>query len=326
MNISRMFKVSLFALMLLAIPASSFAGVFIQVGFAPPALPVYEQPACPGDGYIWTPGYWAYGPVGYYWVPGTWVMAPEPGFLWTPGYWGWGGGFYAWHPGYWGPHIGFYGGVNYGYGYFGHGYEGGYWSGRTFYYNRSVNNVTVTNVHIYNKTVNNVTVNRVSFNGGNGGINARPGRDEEIAARDRHIDATGVQRKHQDMARENRDLWASNNHGRPAIAATERPADFHGRVVPAKEGGPEYRQPENRGANRPASGREHAKGLVAAELDDLAAVSANRIVGYRGETPRKRRGCLVAVLVAIARVPAQIGDQERADANRFARAGVGGRA
>ena len=223
MNISRMFRVSLFALMLLAIPASSFAGVFIQVGFAPPALPVYEQPACPGDGFIWTPGYWAYGPVGYYWVPGTWVMAPQPGFLWTPGYWGWGGGFYAWHPGYWGPHIGFYGGVNYGYGYFGHGYEGGYWSGRTFYYNRSVNNVTVTNVHIYNKTVNNVTVNRVSFNGGNGGINARPGRDEEIAARDRHIDATGVQRKHQDMARENRDLWASNNHGRPAIAAVRAP-------------------------------------------------------------------------------------------------------
>ena len=29
------------------------------------------------------------------------------------------------------------------------------------------------------------------------------------------------------------------------------------------------------------------------------------------------------MLVAIARVPAQIGDQERADANRFARAGVG---
>ena len=35
------------------------AGIFISVGFAPPVLPVYAQPYCPGDGYIWTPGYWA---------------------------------------------------------------------------------------------------------------------------------------------------------------------------------------------------------------------------------------------------------------------------
>jgi hypothetical protein len=74
--------------MLVVIPASSFAGVFVSVTVAPPVLPVYAQPPCPGDGYIWTPGYWAWGPDGYYWVPGTWVMAPEPGLLWTPGYWG----------------------------------------------------------------------------------------------------------------------------------------------------------------------------------------------------------------------------------------------
>ena len=93
--------------------------------------------------------------------------------LWTPGYWGWGGAAYVYHPGYWGPHIGFYGGVNYGYGYTGYGYEGGYWRNGAFAYNRSVNNIT--NVHVtnvYEKTVVVNNVNRVSYNGGNGGLQA----------------------------------------------------------------------------------------------------------------------------------------------------------
>ena len=81
---------------------------------------------------MWTPGYWAYGDDGYYWVPGTWVPAPYVGALWTPGYWGWGGGLYVWHPGYWGPHVGYYGGVNYGFGYMGIGFVGGMWAGSAF--------------------------------------------------------------------------------------------------------------------------------------------------------------------------------------------------
>src|SRR5437762_14137426 len=68
--------------------SSAQIGIGISVRVGPPVLPVYAQPICPGPGYIWTPGYWAYGDEGYYWVPGTWVMAPEPGLLWTPGYWG----------------------------------------------------------------------------------------------------------------------------------------------------------------------------------------------------------------------------------------------
>jgi WXXGXW repeat (2 copies) len=74
-------------------PASAQVAVGISVSFAPPELPVYAQPICPGEGYIWTPGYWAWDPdeEDYYWVPGTWVLAPEVGFLWTPGYWAWGG-------------------------------------------------------------------------------------------------------------------------------------------------------------------------------------------------------------------------------------------
>ncbi len=52
------------AMALMLVPAASFAGVVISVGIAPPALPVYTQPICPGDGYLWTPGYWAYSPAG----------------------------------------------------------------------------------------------------------------------------------------------------------------------------------------------------------------------------------------------------------------------
>jgi hypothetical protein len=64
----------LLALGVLAISAASFAqiGVAVSIAFAPPDLPVYEQPLCPGEDYIWTPGYWAYADDDYYWVPGTW--------------------------------------------------------------------------------------------------------------------------------------------------------------------------------------------------------------------------------------------------------------
>ena len=106
----------------------------------PPELPVYEQPSIPAPGYLWTPGYWASGPNGYFWVPGTWVQPPAVGVLWTPGYWGWRDGIYVWNAGYWGPHIGFYGGVNYGFGYVGVGYEGGHWENGVFAYNRTVSN------------------------------------------------------------------------------------------------------------------------------------------------------------------------------------------
>jgi hypothetical protein len=77
-----------FALVLLAISAASSAqvGILVSIRIAPPELPIYEQPICPEDGYLWTRGYWAYGNDDYFWVPGTWVMAPEVGYLWTPGY------------------------------------------------------------------------------------------------------------------------------------------------------------------------------------------------------------------------------------------------
>lgn len=204
-------------------PAASFAGVFVSVNIAPPALPVYTQPICPGDGYLWTPGYWAYGPDGYYWVPGVWVRPPAVGLLWTPGYWGWGDGFYVFHPGYWGPHIGFYGGVHYGFGYTGVGYEGGYWNHGVFAYNRSVNNVNITNVHnVYNKTVIVNNYSHVSYNGGNGGIQARSNAREEAAFREQHYQATNEQVTHRDLASRDRGQLASVNHGRPQNMAVSR--------------------------------------------------------------------------------------------------------
>ncbi|MGB8655285.1 MAG: YXWGXW repeat-containing protein, partial [Candidatus Acidiferrales bacterium] len=239
----------------IAVPSFAQIGIGVSVGFAPPALPVYEQPVCPGDGYIWTPGYWAYAEDGgYYWVPGTWVEAPEVGFLWTPGYWGWGDGGYFWHTGYWGPHVGFYGGINYGFGYFGNGYEGGRWDGGHFFYNRSVNNVNVSVIHnVYNTRVDVRNENRVSFNGGNGGVEARATSQEESYEHERHIAPIAAQTQHRDSALRNPQLRASENHGKPPIAATARPNEFSGHdVVAAKEAGAPYKAPAERTENNNA--------------------------------------------------------------------------
>jgi hypothetical protein len=244
----------LLAIVMLALPAISSAGIIFSIGIAPPPLPVYEQPVCPGDGYIWTPGYWAYDDVdGYFWVPGTWVLIPEPGFLWTPGYWGWENAAFIFHEGYWGPHIGFYGGINYGFGYIGVGYEGGYWNNGAFFYNRAFNHIDhVTNV--YNKTVV-VNTTYVSYNGGAGGINARPTAEEEAAARDRHVAPTSVQVQHRQIASTNRQLFESVNHGKPPIAATARPGEFSGHgVVGAKSAAKNYQPPTARGGTAPARG------------------------------------------------------------------------
>jgi len=249
-----------------ALSIISSAQVSISLTFGPPPLPVYEQPLCPGEGYIWTPGYWAYDydEGDYYWVPGTWVEAPEPGLLWTPGYWGWNGASFIFHDGYWGPHVGFYGGIDYGYGYVGHGYEGGRWDNGRFFYNRSVNNINVTNIHnVYNTTVvNTTTVNRISYNGGEGGINARPRPDEDIAERDRHIARVAAQNQHIQEARADRELRASVNRGKPPIAATPKPGDFRDHVVAAREAGGPYRPPANRpaahGAPAPGPGNNPA--------------------------------------------------------------------
>ncbi len=262
----RLLQFFLVMAMALGVSAPVFAQVSIgiSVRIGPPALPVYEQPICPGPNYIWVPGYLAWDGYDYYWVPGTWVLAPQPGYLWTPGYWGWNAGFYVWHPGYWGPHIGFYGGINYGYGYFGSGYEGGYWRGGTFFYNTAINRVNTTvikNVYVNKTVINNVNVTRVSYNGGQGGIQARPTQQELVAEREHHIGPTQVQQTHMQMARQVPGNFYKQNHGTPVAAALARPAasvnDFHRNAVAAR---PVSAPVNNRGTqtmqtNRPAQTR-----------------------------------------------------------------------
>ena len=236
----RAFHIGIASALLCAIPAPSFARVFVGVGIgfgsgvgvavnvAPPALPVYVQPPCPVPGLLWTPGYWGWGQGGYYWVPGTWVAPPTVGVLWTPGYWGWGGNAYAWNPGYWGPHVGFYGGVNYGFGYFGTGYVGGGWFGNGFRYNTAVTNVNTTivrNVYVNRTVINNYYggAPQVSYNGGPGGISARPTAAQRAAIGERRFGLEPAQRRHVELAAQNRNFLATVNRGHPAQAAVARP-------------------------------------------------------------------------------------------------------
>lgn len=256
MQLLRKSRWLLLALLLSLVPASSFAGVLISVSVGPPVLPVYEQPPCPEPGWMWTPGYWAYGDDGYYWVPGSWVPAPYEGALWTPPYWGWSGGLYVFHPGYWGRHVGYYGGINYGFGYMGIGFVGGRWHGRDFEYNTAV--MRVNNVHIHNTYIDrrvvehNTIVNErhVGYSGGPGGIRHDPGREERMAMNEHHMGASQVQMQHMQAARSDRTFYAKNNGGRPQNVVAERPMGYgnHG-----QQGNGRPQQPNsfnnNRGGN-----------------------------------------------------------------------------
>jgi hypothetical protein len=212
------------ALLLAALPSASSSGaVFVSANFAPPPLPVFIQPACPVDGYLWNPGYWAYGPVGYYWVPGFWVAPPTFGLLWTPPWWGFANGAYVFHRGYWGPRVGFYGGINYGYGYFGSGFYGGEWAGNVFRYNTAVTRVNTTVIHntYVNRTVVRSQTTRTSFNGGANGVKAVATAQEKAAEKQRRTFATSTQVSRQQVAAKNPDLRASVNKGQPKLAAIE---------------------------------------------------------------------------------------------------------
>src|SRR5665213_1153713 len=201
----------------------------------PPALPEYSQPACPGENYIWNPGYWSYASAGYYWVPGVWVIAPYTGALWTPPYWGFDTGRYRWHRGFWGTHVGFYGGIDYGFGYVGHGYYGGYWNHGEFAYNRSVTNINTTVVrNVYNYNVTNVTSSRVSYNGGPGGLRIRPLPQEVAVLHEQRMAPVAAQVEHARQFEANRGQFAAVNHGRPADVVAARPLQTDYRAPAAR--------------------------------------------------------------------------------------------
>jgi len=214
----------------------------------PPALPVYDQPPIPGLGYVWTPGYWDWSDAAddYYWVPGTWVEPPAIGLLWTPGYWRYYNGSYLFSDGYWGPQVGFYGGVDYGYGYSGDGYDGGRWQGNQFYYNSQANNLGGRQIVATYSRVVAESANRASFNGGPGGLRAAPTTADIVAAQGRHAPPTHDQRDQVRMASVPPQLRASVNRGAPPIAATAKPAAFHAGAVAARSPG-DYAAPARQG-------------------------------------------------------------------------------
>jgi len=207
---------------------------------APPPLPDYDQPPPPADGYIWTPGYWAWAPTGYYWVPGAWVEPPYMGALWTPGYWGFYSGGYMFYPGHWGSHIGFYGGINYGFGYVGFGYEGGYWNSGRFFYNRAYNHIdvhVVHNVYEYHAAPRAFNAPRgnfdphASFRGG-AGVQVHPQPSEGAAWREPTAPRMSTQAQHEQNYSSTHGQGYSENHGRPSTPAISKPIPADRNVHP----------------------------------------------------------------------------------------------
>jgi hypothetical protein len=193
------------------------------------------------------------------------------------------GGVYLFHAGYWGPHVGFYGGVNYGFGYGGVGFVGGRWAGNSFAYNTAVVHVNTTVIHntyVNNVTVNNVTVNKVSYNGGAGGITAAPTPQERSAMAETHVPPTPAQRQHVNEAVRNPQLAAKANGGHPAIAATARPSSFNGPGVVGAKGAPPRATPlapghaPVNGAPRTLPGTAAAHGQVTGPRAQVAAPKA----------------------------------------------------
>ncbi len=276
-------SLALAALLFAGLPlASSSAQIGISVGIAPPPLPVYVQPPCPVDGYLWTPGYWGYGNVGYYWVPGVWVSPPRVGVYWTPGYWGYNGGSYAFNSGYWGPSIGFYGGINYGYGYFGSGYHGGRWAGNRFSYNTAVTRVNtniVRNVYVNKTVINNYGSPKpggASFNGPKG-VKAQPNPEQQKAAANAEkIPATPEQQKVRQAAEKNPEFHAAKNGGKPKVAALKTPDEIA--QQPAGAGGADSNKP----------GQKGDKGMNAADDGEQAVAGGAADADKPGKEGAKR--------------------------------------
>jgi len=103
-----------------------------------------------------------------------------------------------------------------------------------------VNNIGAAHIaNVYSQTVvNNATVNRASFNGGAGGVVARPTSEQLMAAKEPHIPATRPQVDQARASSMRGEQFLSTNRGKPAIAATERPGEFKGKgALPARAAG-----------------------------------------------------------------------------------------
>ena len=264
---------------------------------APPALPAYDQPPIPGPGYLWTPGYWAYGRRRRRLLLGARHLGGAPVSLACFGRPAIGaivGGAYAFNAGYWGPHIGFYGGIDYGYGYGGNGYAGGRWQGDQFYYNSQANNLGAARIAAtYSQAVAESAV-RVSFNGGPGGLRVAPMQADFAAAQTRRVAPTSDQRDQARMASAQPQLRASVNRGAPPIAATARPKAFQAGAIAARSAGGVYTPPVRPGpATGLAPGAPSACGRTRRDAGANSAGHGRRAGGARpggAERVRTTRG------------------------------------
>ena len=119
----------------------------------------------------------------------------------------------------------------------------------------------------------------MAFNGGEGGINARPTHEEELAAHEQHTAPLAAQTEHEHVASQTRANFASENHGRPAIAATSKPGDFSARsAVPAKAAGAEYHAPamSPKEARGPATTANGNRSFTPPNKNEGANAAANR--------------------------------------------------
>jgi hypothetical protein len=84
-----------------ALSASAFGQIQIYIGAPPPPIRYEAPPPMPGEGFVWTAGFWEpHGPH-YRWVPGRYVRAPYPGAHWTPARYEHGDKGWRMHQGYW---------------------------------------------------------------------------------------------------------------------------------------------------------------------------------------------------------------------------------
>jgi hypothetical protein len=104
-------------------------------------------------------------------------------------------------------------------------------------------------VYVNRTVINNVRMNRVSYNGGRGGLTARPSAAQRTYANQRRSGPTPMQARQREAAMRDPAQRVKSNRGRPAVFATQRVGHFSGPHAVRESGTPRQRSmahPENR--------------------------------------------------------------------------------
>jgi hypothetical protein len=189
--------------------------------------------------------------------------------------------------------VGYYGGVNYGFGYGGIGFAGGMWRGGFFAYNTAVMHVGVgggwgNRTYVDNAIVQRTTIinnNHVSYNGGPGGINHQPTPEERAAEHEQHTAPTAVQTQHENTFRNDHNAYAKVNGGHPQQAALARP------LASANRPANNMQNHVNPQANaRPANSQTNARPMDRPETVNRANSPANERPVQRSESVNRGEG------------------------------------